>query len=126
MLQVVANGVIGVIAVLHIWFLILEMFLFQKPIGLQTFAITPEKAEIMATLAANQGLYNGFLAAGLITSFFFKNPEVTVAFQLFFLGCVMVAGLYGAWSVSKDILFFQFVPALIGFVLVFLTLPTTK
>lgn len=112
-----ANAVIVLVALLHIWFLILEMFLWQKPLGLKTFRNTPEKAANSAVLAANQGLYNGFLAAGLLASFAFADPGTARAFRLFFLGCVVVAGLYGAYSVSRRILYIQAAPAALGLIL---------
>jgi putative membrane protein len=102
------------VALLHVWILILEMFLWTKPQGLKAFRNTPEKAELTKVLAANQGLYNGFLAAGLLWSL--VHPDPVMAFQLkaFFLGCVIVAALYGAWSVSRRILIIQGLPAFIA------------
>ncbi len=97
-----------VVAVLHLYFLVLEMFLWTRPAGLKTFRNTPEKAEITRVLAANQGLYNGFLAAGLLWFMYTMQWNVV----LFFLGCVVVAALYGAWSVNKRIFFVQGVPAI--------------
>ena len=97
-----------VVAVLHGWFLVLEMFLWTKPLGLMTFRNTPEKAETTRVLAANQGLYNGFLAAGLLWGLCTTQWNVV----LFFLGCVVVAALYGACSVNKRIFFVQGVPAI--------------
>jgi len=118
-MQTLGSVLVAVVAALHIWFLILEMFLWRKPLGLKTFRMSPQKAETTAVLAANQGLYNGFLAAGLITSLILANPAQTQLFQVFFLGCVVIAGLYGAWSVSRGILFVQALPAglALGFVL---------
>ncbi|NEW87124.1 DUF1304 domain-containing protein [Rhodopseudomonas sp. WA056] len=115
-MNAVANTLIALVAALHVYFLMLEMFLWTKPLGLKTFRNTPEKAASTAVLAANQGLYNGFLAAGLIWSLL--HPDAAVARQLatFFLGCVIVAGLYGAWSVSRRILFVQAVPALLALI----------
>lgn len=104
------------VAALHGYFLVLEMFLWTRPLGLKVFRNTPEKAEITRVLAANQGLYNGFLAAGLLWSAFTDQREVA----MFFLGCVIVAGLYGAYTVSRRILFVQALPALIAAVLVFI------
>jgi putative membrane protein len=97
-----------VVAALHGYFLVLEMFLWTKPLGLKVFRNTPEKAEITRVLAANQGLYNGFLAAGLLWAAFAGKQDVA----LFFLGCVVVAALYGGYSVSKRIFYVQGVPAL--------------
>jgi putative membrane protein len=99
-----------VVALLHVYFLVLEMFLWTKPLGLKTFRNTPEKAELTRVLAANQGLYNGFLAAGLFWGLFDHLPMLVN----FMLGCVIVAGLYGAYSVNKRIFFIQSVPAILA------------
>ena len=107
-MSLLANVTIGVVALLHLYFLVLEMFLWTKPIGLKTFRNTPEKAEITRVLAANQGLYNGFLAAGL----FYAVATGSREFALFFLACVVVAALYGAYSVNKRIFIVQGVPAI--------------
>jgi putative membrane protein len=96
-------------------FLILEMFLWRKPLGLKVFGMSPAMAESTAVLAANQGLYNGFLAAGLVLSFFLK-PEPEFALRVFVLSCVVVAGAYGAWSVSRRILVVQALPAALALV----------
>ena len=109
----IANILIAVIALLHIWFLILEMFLWDKPIGMKTFGNNLEKAQLTKVLAQNQGLYNGFLAAGLIWSLCATAPFATQLAN-FFLGCVLVAGLYGAMTASKKILYIQALPALIA------------
>ena len=98
------------VALLHVYFLVLEMFLWTRPLGLKTFRNTPEKAEATRVLAANQGLYNGFLAAGLVYGVATGSRE----FCLFFLACVVVAGLYGAYSVNKRIFFVQALPALLA------------
>lgn len=110
------NFLVAWVSILHFWFLLLEMFFWSKPLGLRTFRNTREQAKATAILAANQGLYNGFLAMGLLVSFFFSNPEVTFAFQTYFLVCVTVAGIYGAWSVSRKIFFIQALPAFISLV----------
>ena len=107
-MSTIAMALIALVALLHVWFLVLEMFLWTKPLGMKTFRNTSEKAEITKVLAANQGLYNGFLAAGLLWAAFAGKQDVA----LFFLGCVVVAALYGAWSVSKRIFYVQGVPAL--------------
>ncbi len=111
------------VATEHLLFLVLEMFLFTKPIGLKTFHVTEAQAKQAAKAMANQGLYNGFLAAGLLWSLFATEP---LAFQLqvFFLGCVVVAGVFGAATVSRAILLFQAVPAAVAAVLVFLSRPS--
>lgn len=103
-----AKVLVGLVAALHLYFLVLEMFLWTKPLGLKTFRNTPEKAETTRVLAANQGLYNGFLAAGLLWFLYAGQWNVV----LFFLGCVVVAALYGAWSVNKRIFFVQGIPAI--------------
>jgi len=109
--------VTGLVAVLHTWFLTLEMFLWEKPIGLKTFAMDAQKAAITSVLAKNQGLYNGFLVAGLVWAM--VHPDLGVQAQLlrFFLGCVIVAGLYGAATVSRRIFFVQSVPAILALLL---------
>ena len=111
----IANIVVALVALLHIYFLVLEMFLWDKPLGLRTFKQTPEHAAISKTLAANQGLYNGFLAAGLIWGIALGAAGAGV--KIFFLSCVVVAGVYGAATVGKKILFVQALPAAIGLVL---------
>ena len=112
--------VAALVAVLHLYFLTLEMFLWQKPLGLKTFRQTPENAAITATLAKNQGLYNGFLSAGLLWGLVHPDANVGVQVIRFFLGCVIVAGAYGAATVSRRILYVQAVPAVVGLVLTFL------
>jgi putative membrane protein len=114
MLTLAAQIVTALVAALHLWFLALEMFLWRKPIGLKTFRNSPEKAEMTAVLAANQGLYNGFLAAGLVASLLLADAGQAHAFRVFFLSCVIVAGAYGAWSVSRRILYIQALPAAIA------------
>lgn len=102
-----AVTLILLVALLHLYFLVLEMFLWTRPSGLKVFRNTPEKAELTRVLAANQGLYNGFLAVGLLWAAATSQRDVA----LFFLGCVVVAGLYGAATVSRRILYVQAVPA---------------
>ncbi|SEL69406.1 putative membrane protein [Pseudoxanthomonas sp. GM95] len=98
----------ALVAVLHLWFLVLEMLLWTKPLGRKTFRMSVEKAETTRVLAANQGLYNGFLAVGLLWSaWLLKDWRVTA----FFLGCVIVAGVFGAATVSRRILWIQALPA---------------
>lgn len=105
-----ADILVLLVAALHLYFLVLEMFLWTRPLGLKTFRNTPERAEATRVLAANQGLYNGFLAAGLAYGVVTGSRE----FCLFFLACVVLAGLYGAYSVSRRILFVQALPALLA------------
>ena len=107
----------ALVALLHVYFLVLEMFLWTKPLGLKTFRNSPEKAETTRVLAANQGLYNGFLAAGLLWGLATAQWNVV----LFFLGCVLVAALYGAYSVNKRIFMVQGVPAIAALIAVWLT-----
>ena len=107
-MSVIAAVLVVLVAVLHAWFLVLEMFLWTRPAGLKTFRNTPETAETTRVRAANQGLYNGFLAAGLLWGLVTAQWNVVV----FFLLCVVVAALYGAWSVSRRIFYVQGVPAI--------------
>jgi putative membrane protein len=108
---------IGLIAVLHVYILVLEMFLWDKPYGLKAFGNSLEKAQLTKVLAQNQGLYNGFLAAGLFWALI--APETyAVALANFFLGCVLVAGIYGGLTASKKIIYIQAVPALIALIAV--------
>src|SRR5436309_7588703 len=93
-MNALANILVAVVAALHVYFLALEMFLWTKPLGLRTFRNTPEKARDSAVLAANQGLYNGFLAAGLIWGLVHPNPAFAWQIKAFFLVCVIVAGVY--------------------------------
>lgn len=105
---------VTLVALLHVYILILEMFLWTTPRGRKAFGLTPEFAEQTKTLAANQGLYNGFLAAGLIWGVLHPAPEFAWQVQMFFLTCVAVAGIYGAATASRRILFIQTVPAVIA------------
>lgn len=115
----IAPWIVGLVAVLHVYFLVLEMFLWTKPTGRRTFGLTKEFAEQTKALAANQGLYNGFLAAGLAWGLFTSGPE-GLHIQVFFLGCVVVAGVFGALTASKKILFVQALPAAIALSLLLL------
>lgn len=115
-MTLVADLVIALIALLHAWFLILEMFLWDKPAGLRAFGITQAFATQSKALAANMGLYNGFLAAGLIWGLSLGHAGMPV--KLFFLICVLVAGIYGGLSTSRRVLWIQALPAVIGLVLV--------
>jgi putative membrane protein len=119
-MTLLAQILVGIVATLHLSFLVLEMFLWNTPRGRATFGTTREFAAASATLAANQGLYNGFLAAGLVWSLVAADP---VGFQakVFFLACAIVAGLYGAVTVNKRILFIQAVPAMLALAAVLLT-----
>ncbi|MDB5565530.1 MAG: hypothetical protein JWP84_2096 [Tardiphaga sp.] len=119
-MTIVGNILVALVAALHIYFLVLEMFLWTKPRGLKTFGNTPEKAEITAVLAANQGLYNGFLAAGLIWGLLHSAPAFAFQIKAFFLLCVIIAGVYGAVTVSRKILFVQAVPAALALAVLWL------
>ena len=114
---ILANALVAVVAAFHVYFLILEMFLWTKPAGLRVFGMTPEKAADSAALAANQGLYNGFLAAGLIWGLVQPTPAFAFQIKVFFLLGVIIAGVYGAVSVSRKILFAQALPAAIALIL---------
>jgi len=118
----IADILVALVAALHVYFLALEMFFWTRPLGLKTFRNTPEKAADSAVLAANQGLYNGFLAAGLVWSLL--QPNVTFASQIkvFFLVCVIVAGVYGAATVSYRILLVQAAPAALALALFLLAI----
>ncbi len=115
-MRMLADVLVGLVALLHLYFLVLEMFLWTKPLGLKVFRNTPEKAELTRVLAANQGLYNGFLVAGLAWGLYLGAAGRDI--KLFFLGCVIVAGVYGAYSVSKRILWVQALPGAIALALV--------
>ena len=115
-MSLIANAVVGLIAILHVYILVLEMFLWDKPAGLRAFGQTQAAAAATKVLAANQGLYNGFLAAGLFWGLSLGASGSGV--KVFFLCCVLVAGLYGAATASRKILFIQAVPAALGLALV--------
>jgi putative membrane protein len=116
-MRVVADVLVAVVAALHAYFLVLEMFLWDTPTGRRVFGLDPEFATASKALAANQGLYNGFLAAGLVWGLIVDRTDV----KLFFLACVIVAGAYGAVTVNRRIFFVQALPALVAFVLVLVT-----
>jgi len=118
-MAVLANIVVALVALAHAYFLVLEMFLWTQPLGLRTFGMTQDYANSTAVLAANQGLYNGFLAAGLVWGLLAQRRSR--ALKLFFLGCVIVAGVYGGLSAKITILYVQAAPALLGFILVMLS-----
>jgi putative membrane protein len=117
MMHIVATVLVLLVAALHAWFLVLEMFLWTKPAGRKAFGFTAEFAEATKVLAANQGLYNGFLAAGLV----WGVASGAMAIEVFFLACVIVAGLFGAATASRKILFVQALPAAIALAFVCLT-----
>jgi putative membrane protein len=114
------NLVTALVAALHFYFMVLEMFLWTKPAGRKAFGLSLEQAQSTKVLAANQGLYNGFLATGLLWGIFLGPAGNHI--KLFFLACVLVAGVYGAATASKKILFIQALPAAIGLVLLALSI----
>ncbi len=112
-----ANILISLVALLHLYFLILEMFLWDKPAGLTIFRMSSEKAKITKVLAANQGLYNGFLAAGIIWGLLADGFEI----KLFFLSCIIMAGVFGAFTVNRKIFYIQSLPAIAAALLLFMS-----
>lgn len=114
-MTLITTIIILFVALLHFYFLILEMFLWEKPTGLRVFGQSREQAIASKTLAANQGLYNGFLAAGLLWGIF--QGDAGFDFKLFFLICVIIAGLYGGFTVNKKIFYIQALPAFVGVIL---------
>lgn len=116
-MNLVTNILVVLVAILHLGFLVLEMFLWDRPFGRRTFKMTPEYSKASATLAANQGLYNGFLAAGLIWGLVIASAPV----KIFFLICVVIAGLYGGFTAKRSILYLQALPGLLALVAVYLT-----
>ena len=113
-----SNVLTAIIAALHVYFLVLEMFLWDKPLGRRVFRLTPEFAAASKSLAANQGLYNGFLAAGLVWGL--SLGERGTAIKVFFLACVVIAGVFGAVTVNRRILWIQAAPALAALLLLWL------
>jgi putative membrane protein len=116
-MTLIANILIGIVALLHVGFLILEMFLWDHPFGRKTFKMTAEYSKASASLAANQGLYNGFLAAGLIWGLLSGD----FATKAFFLICVLIAGIYGGLTAKRSILYMQALPGLLGLILLYLS-----
>ena len=112
----VTNILITLVALLHVYFMVLEMFLWDKPIGLRAFGQTRAAAAACKVLAANQGLYNGFLAVGLVWGLMLGAEGSSI--KIFFLSCVLVAGIFGAITASRKILFIQALPAAIGLLIV--------
>jgi len=118
-MAIVANILVGLVALLHVYFLILEMFYWDKPLGLRTFGLTPESAAASRSLAMNQGLYNGFLAAGLLWGLVSGSAGDSI--KLFFLGCIVVAGIFGGLTANRKILVIQALPAAVALGLVFIS-----
>ena len=117
-MRLAADIAVALVALLHVYFLVLEMFLWDKPTGLRAFGHTAEDAAASKVLAANQGLYNGFLAAGLVWGLLLGDSGTAI--KVFFLGCVLIAGVFGALTVSRKILWVQAVPAVIALTLLWL------
>jgi putative membrane protein len=115
-MKIAADVAVGIVALLHLYFLVLEMFLWDKPFGRKSFGMSPEKAAATKQLAMNQGLYNGFLAAGLLWGLWLGGAGLHV--KMFFLACVIVAGVFGALTASRKILWVQAVPGAIALGLV--------
>lgn len=114
--MIISNAFVLLVAVLHVWFMILEMYFWTKPLGLKAFRMTPSAAEATKVLAMNQGLYNGFLAAGLIWGVCANQLQV----KIFFLICVIIAGIVGGMTANKKILFIQTLPAVLAISTLFL------
>lgn len=117
MIKVIANIGVLITSLLHLWFCILEMFFWKKPLGLKIFKLNQAFADQSATLAANQGLYNSFLSAGLLWGLFSNDPLQSFHIKVFFLICVVIAGIYGGITVNRKILFIQALPAALTLVL---------
>lgn len=121
---IAAYAVIALVALIHVYIVVLEMALWRTPRARAAFGTTPELAEATVVMAGNQGLYNGFLVAGLVVALVAgPRSAVGVVFAVFFLLCVLVAGLYGAATVSRRILLVQSLPAAVGLVFVLLAGP---
>ncbi|HJR78524.1 MAG TPA: DUF1304 domain-containing protein [Anaerolineales bacterium] len=116
-MAVLANVLVALVAFLHLGFLVLEMFLWNHPVGRRTFKMTPEYSQASASLAANQGLYNGFLSAGLIWGLLSGETPV----QIFFLVCVLIAGIFGGLTAKRSILYMQALPGLLALIAVYLS-----
>ena len=110
-MEIFKNIFVSLVGVFHVGFMILEMFLWRSKLGLKIFRINREFADSSASLAANQGLYNGFLAAGIFWGLLMRDPVVSRSVLTFFLTCVTIAGLFGGLTVSKRILYIQALPA---------------
>jgi putative membrane protein len=120
-MKTLASALVLLVAALHLWFLVLEMFFWTRPLGLRTFRQSLEKARASAALAANQGLYNGFLAAGLVWGLVAATPEPAFSIEVFFLTCVVVAAAFGAATVSRSILVVQGLPAAFALLAIWLS-----
>ncbi|MBI4816774.1 MAG: DUF1304 domain-containing protein [Deltaproteobacteria bacterium] len=114
-MSLLSTALAGLVALLHVYFLVLEMFLWATPFGAKTFGRRIEEQRATKVLAANQGLYNGFLAAGLIWSMLVSDADLSFSLRAFFLSCVIIAGVYGGATASTKIIFVQAVPAVLAF-----------
>lgn len=119
-MSLAANIAVGLIAAIHIYILVLEMFLWNRAVRIFSVPKEDRDNKMMRTMLKNQGLYNGFLATGLIWALLHGNPSFAFQLKLFFVGCVAVAGIYGALTANVRILFVQTIPAAIALVLLFL------
>ena len=117
-MSIITNTIVLLVALLHIYFLVLEMFLWDKPAGRKAFGLTAEAVKHTKVLAANQGLYNGFLAAGLIWGLILGAEGINIV--VFFLCCITIAGIFGGLTANKKILFIQALPAAAGLMLIFI------
>ena len=118
-MTIAASIAVALVALLHLYFLVLEMFLWDRPLGRRTFGLTPEFAAATKTLAANQGLYNGFLATGLIWGLSLGGPGSSI--KIFFLACVVIAGVFGAATANRKILWVQALPGAFALALVWMS-----
>jgi putative membrane protein len=118
-MQTLADATVALVAFLHLYFLVLEMFLWTRPSGLKAFGLTPEFAKATQALAANQGLYNGFIAAGLVWGLVLGGAGTAI--KIFLLACVVVAGVFGGFTASRKILWVQAFPGIIALALVLFT-----
>lgn len=116
-MKIILSVLISLVGLLHFGFMALEMYFWDKPLGRKIFKLTPEKAQATKVLAMNQGLYNGFLAVGLFWSVYSQDFGT----QLFFLICVIIAGIFGAMTVSRSILYVQALPAVVGLLVLILS-----
>ena len=119
-MEIISTVLVAVVAVEHLYILSLEMFLWTKPRGMKVFGTTPEQAESTRVLAANQGLYNGFLSAGLIWGLMHPVAEIGIQVQIIFLLCVIAAGIYGGLTAKRSIMFVQGLPATIALLSIFI------
>jgi putative membrane protein len=115
-MSVFVNIIISIVAILHIYFMILEMYYWDKPLGLKAFGLTKDSAKASKVLAANQGLYNGFLAAGLLWGVYLGTNGINIT--IFFLVCIIIAGIFGAITANRKILYIQALPASIALALI--------